>query len=341
MRRPLGAAAAAWLLLAGASHAQAPAAAPSARVAAAAAAAPDAFATDDPWERTNRRFFALDRVIDRRALRPAAVFYSHAVPSFIRARIRSALSNLGEPLVIINDTLQGRPRSAGRTFVRLAVNTTFGLAGLFDVAARQLPHHDNGFGITLGRWGVRTGPYVYLPVLGPSTVRGLVGSGMDIAANPFTWIRYPADQIVGPATTIAGGLDARARADGDLKALAALSTDEYATLRSFYLQNKAAQVNGGQVNLNDLPSFDDPAAGPVVAPAAPGSVGPTPRSLQAPEPALPGAPEGATGALPQPAPPPPAAPQAAREPAADEAPVATMARLAERAPRPVLLAALR
>ena len=159
----------------------------------------------DPYERLNRRSFALDQVLERRAIRPAAVFYAHAVPSFLRARLRAAFSNVGEPIVLINDLLQGRPATAGRTFARLAVNTTFGLAGFFDVAARQLPHHDNGFGVTLGRYGVRPGPYVYLPVLGPSTFRDLAGSGVDIALNPLTWMRYPKDYIVGPVSTITGG----------------------------------------------------------------------------------------------------------------------------------------
>ncbi len=310
-------------------QAQAPAA-PNARVAAAAAAAPDAFATNDPWERTNRRVFAFNQALDRRAIRPASVFYSHAVPRFLRARLRSALSNLGEPLVFINDVLQGRFGTAGATFTRLAANTTFGLAGLFDVSGRQIPHHDNGFGVTLGRYGVRAGPYVYLPVLGPSTVRDLVGSGIDAAANPLTWTRYPHDEIVGPVTGVLGGLDARAQADGDLKALRALSTDEYATLRSFYLQNRQAQVSGGQVNIDALPSFDDPGTGPVTAPAAPGSVTPTPGAVAAPQPALPGAPSGDAGALPQPSAP---SPQAAAD-----SPIATMAVRAEPQPRPILLA---
>ena len=273
----------------------------------------------DPYERLNRRSFALDQVLERRAIRPAAVFYAHAVPSFLRARLRAAFSNVGEPIVLINDLLQGRPATAGRTFARLAVNTTFGLAGFFDVAARQLPHHDNGFGVTLGRYGVRPGPYVYLPVLGPSTFRDLAGSGVDIALNPLTWIRYPKDYIVGPVSTITGGLDRRAQADGDLKALAAQSTDEYATLRSAYLQNRQAQITGEQVDVNALPSFDDPGAAPAAPPAA-------------------------SSSAPAAAPPPPAAPGPQARLSAPEdadAPIATMALRAERAPRPVLLAALR
>lgn len=297
-------------------------------------------APGDPYERLNRRSFALDQVLERRAIRPAAVFYAHAVPSFVRARLRAAFSNVGEPVVFINDLLQGRPGTAGRTFARMAVNTTFGLAGFFDVAARQLPHHDNGFGVTLGRYGVRSGPYVYLPVLGPSTVRDLGGAGVDIALNPLTWIRYPKDYIVGPVSTITGGLDRRAQADGDLKALAAQSTDEYATLRSAYLQNRQAQITGEQVDVNALPSFDDPAA-PATAPAAAGSVAPSAGALAHPQPSQPDAPAGPAGALPAPAAPAPG-PQA-RLSAAEEvdAPIATMAQRAERAPRPVLLAALR
>lgn len=298
-----------------------------------------AFAVDDPYERINRRVYAFNQVIYRRALRPAAVFYAHAVPSFVRARLRSAFSNLGEPVVAINDALQGRAATAGATFTRLAVNTTFGLAGLFDVAGRggRIPHHDNGFGVTLGRWGVRTGPYLYLPVLGPSTVRDLVGSGVDAGLDPLRYTRYPYDYAVGGSSTVLGGLDTFAEHDGDLKALAAQSTDAYATLRSAYLQNKAAQVTGGQVDVNALPSFDDPGAGPATTPAAAGSTAPTPGALAHPAPALPGAPAGDAGALPVPGSPPPG-PQARLSRREDDAPIATMALRAERAPRPLLLA---
>ena len=347
------AAAAGWMaLVASGAHAQATGPAPAG--AATPAGAADPFAVNDPFERVNRRFFAINQVLDRRALRPAAVFYSHAVPRFVRARLRSAFSNLGEPLVIINDALQGHVGTAGRTFTRLAVNSTFGLAGLFDVAAAggQIPHHDNGFGLTLGRWGVKPGPYLYLLLLGPSDVRDVAGSGVDAALSPLTWTRYPYDYAVGVGSTVLGGLDARAQADGDLKALRALSTDEYASLRSLFLQNRRAQVTGGTVNINALPDFDDPGAeggaGPVTTPAAPGSVAPTAGALSAPEPALPGAPQGDAGALPSPATPRPDAtrpdaaatspgPQAAAAPAAD-APIATMALRIPHAPAPILLA---
>ena len=267
---------------------------------------------DDPWERTNRRFFAINEVLDRRAFRPGAVFYKHAAPRPIRTALRHAFSNLGEPLVAVNDLLQGRFGLAGRTLSRLAVNTTFGLAGLLDVATPGgLPHHDNGFGLTLGRYGVRSGPYVYLPVLGPSTVRDLAGGGVDVALNPLTWTRYPYDYAVGASSTVLGGLDKRAEADNDLKALKALSTDEYASLRSFYLQNRQAQVTGRQVDVNALPEFDAPAD---AAPAAAGSISPTPGGLAHPQPTIPTAPSGDAGALPAPAAPAPSAPPAPAAP---------------------------
>lgn len=312
--RPLSAALAAVLLACAATGARAQGAAPapgsrSAAIAAAGAAAPDAFAANDPWERVNRRFFALNAVLDRSAFRPGAIFYKRATPRPIREGLRHLFSNLGEPLVAVNDLLQGRFGLAGRTLTRAAVNTTFGLGGVLDVAAAGgLPHHDNGFGLTLARRGVRSGPYVYLPVLGPSTVRDLAGGGVDIALNPLTWTRYPYDYGVGAASTVLGGLDARAEADGDLKALKALSTDEYATLRSFYLQNRQAQVTGGQINVDALPDFDAPDAGAAsTTPAAPGSVAPDAGALAHPPASNPAAPAGDAGALPSPAT--PAAPQ--------------------------------
>lgn len=288
-------------LSAGGARAQASAPAPAAAPVAAAAS------PGDPWEGANRRFFAVNAVLDRRAFRPGAVFYKHAAPRPVRTALRHAFSNLGEPLVAVNDLLQGRFGLAGRTLVRAAVNTTFGLGGFLDVATPGgLPHHDNGFGLTLGRYGVKPGPYVYLPVLGPSTVRDLAGGGVDVALNPLTWTRYPYDYAVGASSTVLGGLDKRAEADGDLKALKALSTDEYASLRSFYLQNRQAEITGRQVDVDALPDFDAPAG--EAAPAAAGSVSPTPGGLAHPRPDIPTAPSGDAGALPAPSA--PAAPPA-------------------------------
>ena len=251
----------------------------------------------DPYEPWNRKVFAFNQSLYAHVLRPAAMTWKRVVPSYLRAGLRNAYSNLGEPVVMINDAIQGRPKDAAVSFGRFALNSTAGLAGLLDYAKGEgLAHHDNGFGTTLGRYGVRPGPYIYLPVLGPSDVRDGVGSGVDVLLNPQTWIGYGARPAAGTAETISGGLNTFADADADLQTLKATSTDEYATLRSLFLQNRQAQIRGEAVDVNALPDFDDPKA-PGTAPAAPGSRSPTGRRpLKTPGP---NAPSGDASALPQ------------------------------------------
>ncbi len=241
---------------AGAAHAQAMAVTPAQAVAAARQGS-----TSDPFERLNRKTYALNQMLDRVVLRPLAVFWHRAAPKPLRTGINNLLSNLGEPLVFINDVLQGRPEAAGKTAVRFVANSTIGALGVIDVAgATGLPHHDNGFALTLGRWGAKSGPYLYLPVLGPSSARDLTGTLVDIGLNPLTYSRNTGSGGLTTGLGVVGGLDARARADGDLKALDAMATDGYAALRSFYLQNRESEVNGGKLDLNALPDFDDPEA---------------------------------------------------------------------------------
>lgn len=250
----------------------------------------------DPYEHWNRRVFGFNQSLDAHLLRPAALAWRRVVPSVIREGLRNALSNLGEPVVFLNDMIQFRADDASVSLQRFVVNSTAGIAGVADVAkAHGRPHHDNGFGTTLGRYGLGPGPYIYLPVLGPGDGRDLFGSGVDTLLNPRTWIGYSARTATGVAETVSGGLNLRADADGELQTLRATSTDEYATLRSLYLQNRQAQIRGEAVDVNALPDFDDPGA--KTAPAAPGSVSPT----GAPPLKRPGtsAPSGDASALPQ------------------------------------------
>lgn len=259
---------------------------------------------NDPFERINRKVFAFNQVLDRTVIRPLSLFVHHATPRALRSAMSNFLSNLGEPIVMINDGLQGRPVTALKTAARFAVNTTLGVAGVFDVAGKgDLPHHDNGFGLTFARWGAGPGPYLYLPVVGPNTLRDALGSLADIGANPLTYTRDVVPNGASTGMGIATGLNSRAEADSDLKALAAQSTDEYAALRSFYLQNRQSQVTGGKLDLNALPDFDDPER-PATTPAAPGSVAPSAKALAAPPAAIPGVPVGDAAALPSPATPP-------------------------------------
>ena len=260
---------------------------------------------NDPFEGVNRKIFAFNQALDRTLIRPLAIFVHHATPRALRSAMGNFLSNLGEPIVFINDGLQGRPVTAFRTAARFAVNTTLGVAGVFDVAGRgDLPHHDNGFGLTFARWGAGPGPYLYIPVLGPSTLRDSIGALADIGANPLTYTRDVVPNGASTGMGIATGLNSRAVADSDLKALRAQSTDEYAALRSFYLQNRQSEVTGGKLDLNALPDFDDPAAAPATTPAAPGSSAPSDKALAAPAAAIPSVPQGDAAALPHPATPP-------------------------------------
>lgn len=252
----------------------------------------------DPYEHLNRRIFAFNQVLYRRVFRPAALEWKRVVPGPVRAGLRNALSNLGEPVVMFNDVLQGRAKDASVSLGRFLGNSTVGVAGLFDVAKRGgLPHHDNDFGLTLGRHGAKPGPYIYLPVLGPTTLRDGIGKAGDVVLNPFTYINYGSRTAVGIGTGISGGLNTFADADDDLQSLKRIATDEYATLRSFYLQNRQAQVDGRDVSVQSLPDFDDPSA-PKPAPVAAGSVSP---SGAPPIPTTTAAPQGDAAALPHPA----------------------------------------
>jgi phospholipid-binding lipoprotein MlaA len=264
MRRLISATAAAVALL-GAMPVQAAAPAMT------AGAYPPAPAKDDPWEHFNRRVYRLNQRVDRTVIRPLAMEYSRLLPKPLRLAIHHVLGNLGEPSTIINDVMQLRMTRALRSTGRLVVNSTFGVAGLFDVATRAgLTHEPNSFSTTLGRYGVPAGPYLYLPVVGPSSVRGAIGLGVDGALNPVYWAPYAQRTTVAVSTAVVGGLDLRVEVDGTIKALVDDAIDPYATLRSAYLQNQQSLVDGDAVQLKSLPDFDEP------TPPAPPSSSPAP-----------------------------------------------------------------
>jgi len=225
----------------------------------------------DPFERTNRRMYALSNAIDRAILAPIVHVYLRA-PAALRDRVSAFIYNLGEPRTAANDVLQGRPRAAGKTLARLVINSTVGVGGLFDVASRAgLAGSQADFGQTLGRWGAGTGPYLFFPFLGPTNVRDGLGGLIDSVSDPVAWATG------GLGTTFAGArggvttLDTRAQADSEIQALDD-AIDPYATIRSAYLQNRAATVDQARGQAPSLPDFDDPApaseTAPVAAPAS-------------------------------------------------------------------------
>ena len=209
---------------------------------------PDAVAefreTNDPLEPTNRVFYAVNNGVDTVLLRPLAIAYRSAVPETVRTHTRNVLYNLGLPVQLFNDMLEARPRRAGDSLMRLLLNTTIGVAGIFDVATDLgYPDHDSDGGITLAMWGIPNGPYLFLPVLGPSSPREGTGFGLDYAINPLSWVGHGTTvSALGYGRFGLSAVDARAQVLDDLDKIKSQALDPYATIRSLYRQRRASQI---------------------------------------------------------------------------------------------------
>ncbi len=235
----------------------------------------------DPLEGFNRLSYKISQPIDRFIFRPAAITYQTVIPHPLRDGARNFIRNLFEPLVFFNDMVQLRPRRALHTAARIVLNTALGVGGLFDVAKRppfHLVHHENGFGDTLGYYGIGPVAYVYLPLLGPTTVRDIVGGVGDAFAEPrlLEHLVHPdsnrpllrAKLHMGKYSAIVeilAGLDRRAENDAELEAIRRTAVDPYATLRSSFLQDRAGEIAGlkakqGQAPVS--PSLEDPLLDP-------------------------------------------------------------------------------
>jgi phospholipid-binding lipoprotein MlaA len=201
--------------------------------------------TNDPLEPLNRSMFAVNQAIDTVALRPAAQVYRAVLPPPVRVGIRNVLGNLRSPTILMNDVLQGEMTRAGRTASRFVINSTLGLAGLLDVAEGQfgLPGHTEDFGQTLAVWGLGEGPYLFLPVLGPTNPRDLAGTGVDIVASPWSW--FGQGEVVEALRWTRFGLtilDAREGVLDVLDQVMRTSLDPYATIRSGYRQRRNNEI---------------------------------------------------------------------------------------------------
>lgn len=227
---------------------------------------------NDPFEDTNRKIFDFNQAVDRHVLVPVAKTYRAGLPEPIRDSLRDFLINLQEPLIFANDTLQGKFARAKETVVRFVLNSTIGMGGLVDVAGRWgIPYHEQDLGITLGVWGVPEGPYLVLPVLGPSNPRDLGGEVAQGFADP--WNILAADNNLLWVTFLRGGvsgIDQRARYLDSLADIERTSLDYYATIRSLYRQRRAALIRNERQNLPPNPGFTQG------APSAPVAAGPAP-----------------------------------------------------------------
>jgi len=216
---------------------------------------PQSLAQNDPFEPTNREVFDFDVKLDHAVATPVAKFYRSAVPQEARDGVHNALTNLNAPVVLVNDVLQGEGEKATHTLGRFVINSTVGLAGLIDVAAKiGIPGHDNDFGITLGKGGAAEGSYLVLPFVGPKPPRDLLGTGVDIAFDPLTYITWNNSSLYMVIRGGLGVLDSRTANIDSVAAIERSSIDFYATSRSLYRQNRNAQIRGDAAN-QDLPNF--------------------------------------------------------------------------------------
>src|SRR6266702_1198452 len=224
-------------------------ASPGAPGAAQTASAADDF--NDPWEDTNRGVFSFNKAIDESVLVPAAKAYRTVIPPPMRQSMHDFMQNLNAPVIFANDMLQGEGKLAANTLARLLVNTTVGIGGMFDVATLVgIPYHSNDLGITFAVWGFAAGPYVVVPVLGPSNPRDIVGQVGDGFADPGNYVagaHHLYWAVV--ARTATSGIDERSRNIESLADIERTALDNYATIRSLYRQRREAQIRHEQSNL--------------------------------------------------------------------------------------------
>jgi phospholipid-binding lipoprotein MlaA len=196
----------------------------------------------DPLERVNRVTFAFNDTVDRAVTKPIARTYRRVAPHFVQTGVSNFMDNVSYPIVIVNDLLQAKFKPAVSDTGRFLLNSIAGVGGLFDPAsAAGLDKNDEDLGLTLGKWGVHQGPYLVLPILGPSTFRDGFGRLGDEFITPLNyvsnqWIRYPIDALY--------YLDVRARLL-DVEGALDSAFDRYAVLRSVYLQRRQYKVSEG------------------------------------------------------------------------------------------------
>ena len=255
----------------------------------------------DPFESANRTVFKFNDAVDHAVLKPVAQGYNWLLPQFARTGVTNFFGNFGDAYTMVNDYLQGKGTDGTEDLMRVAMNTVFGVGGLFDFASQAgLPKHYQDFGLTLGHYGVQQGPYLVIPLLGPSTVRDGTGLVVDYFADPIgyidpTWV----------ATTLYGVrlINTRASLIGASDLLSAAALDKYSFVRGAYLQRRQYEIDGGS---SAAPVYQDvgepsdaavaPASGAAaVAPAASAAAATAPANASDASAAV--APSGASAAI--------------------------------------------
>ena len=199
---------------------------------------------NDPLEPTNRVLYRVNDAIDTAVLQPVARGYRAVVPGAVRRPIHNVLRNTISPVRFVNGVLQGKPRRAGDALMRFLINTTVGVGGLFDVATDWgYPAHETDFGTTLALWGIPEGPFLFLPVLGPSNPRDAAGLAGTVALDPLTWVTFGGSTALGATRYGLGAVDLRERALDPIDEVKRTALDPYATFRSLYRQNRQSEID--------------------------------------------------------------------------------------------------
>jgi len=262
---------------------------------------------DDPWEGFNRTVFKVNDKIDQYGLKPVAQGYKKITPQPVQNGVTNFFANIGDVYNVANNLLQLKIADGVSDIMRIVINSVFGVGGVFDVATlAKLPKHNQDLGLTFGHYGVPSGPYLVLPLFGPSTVRDAVGTAGDTFINPVTYVN--------PAGLSWGlyGLNlvsTRANLLGATNLIEGAALDRYSFVRNTYLQRRryllgagaSASADGGEA---PLPKYDEegitePAGAPAAAPtgaAAPAAPIGTPTAPAAPAgaSAVPATPSGAS-----------------------------------------------
>ena len=198
---------------------------------------------NDPLEGTNRFLYRINDGLDTYVFRPVAIGYRRVLPGGVRRSVHNVLANVSSPVLFVNDVLQTKPRRAGDTMMRFLINSTAGAAGLFDVATGWgYPAHGTDLGVTLALWGVGDGPYLFVPVIGPTGARDLSGYAGDILVDPLTWASFGGSTAVGATRYAVGSVDARERLIETVDDAKRNALDPYATFRSAYRQNRQSTI---------------------------------------------------------------------------------------------------
>jgi phospholipid-binding lipoprotein MlaA len=203
----------------------------------------------DPLEPFNRAMFSFNEGVDRVVAKPAAEVYVAVTPQLLRQGVTNFFSNLGDLWTGVNSALQLSGQKAGESFTRFGVNTFLGLGGLLDVASEAgIPRHREDFGQTLGRWGMPTGPYLVVPLWGPTTVRDAAVIPVDAKGNLVSRINPAADRT---AATVLNLVNTRARLLGAERLFNEIALDKYTFARDTFLQRRRNDVFDGDPSKDD------------------------------------------------------------------------------------------